>query len=296
MAPIKHEPVEDRMTRYLRKSALAFDRCVVHLTGSWPGRTVLALIVVSFVFSIFPSLDLLVSGMFVSDQGGFPLTQWESLKALRLISSVVTIAIIATAFGAFLLALVVRRPRLLAFSPSGALFIMLSYALGPGLLVNVWFKQMMGRARPRDVEAFGGNLDFTAAWQISDQCARNCSFTSGEAASAVAMVSLLFVIRKSWRWPVGIVLVPLMVAFSVNRIAFGGHFLSDVLLSWLLVMLIMYFLNWLLLRPGPAFQIDEAILGRFAPNSGILAKPLARLGKQNSNSKQGKNASKEKID
>jgi len=295
MAPIRPEPVQDRMTKCLRKGAEVFDRCFVRLTATWPGRTVLALMIVSLIFSVFPSLDIIVSGLFAGDQGGFPLTQWESLKALRRVSSILTIVIIVTALGAFLLALFVRRPRLLAFSPSGGLFIMLTYALGPGLLVNVWFKQTMGRARPRDIEAFGGNLDFTAAWQISDQCLRNCSFTSGEAASAAAMISLLFVIRKSWRWPVAIILVPLVIVFSLNRIAFGGHFLSDVLLSWLLVLLIMYFLDWLLLRPGRAFHIDEAVFGRFAPKSGILAKPLARLGKQDANGEEGKNPSKKKI-
>ena len=68
------------------------------------------------------------------------------------------------------------------------------------------------------------------------------------------MVSLLFVIRESWRLPVGIVLVPLMIVFSVNRIAFGGHFLSDVLLSWLLVLLIMYFSQLAGVAPRPGFS------------------------------------------
>lgn len=296
MKPSRSGPVQDRMTQLLRKGASLFDRLVVHLIASWPGRTLLALILVSLSFAIFPTLDLRVSGLFVGDQGGFPLTQWESLKVLRLASNILTIVIIATALGTILLALLVRRPLFLAFRPSGALFILLSYALGPGLLVNAWLKQSLGRARPRDIEAFGGNLDFTAAWQLTDQCVRNCSFTSGEAASAMAMMSVVFVIPKRWRRPAAVLLGLLVVAFSVNRIAFGGHFLSDVLLSWLLVLLIMFALDRLLLRPGPAFHIDEAILGRFAPQSGQSARLLARLGKQDADGKQRKHTGKEKID
>ncbi len=76
---------------------------------------------------------------------------------------------------------------------------------------------------------------FTAVWQVSQACARNCSFSSGEAASAAVLPVLVLLLPRRWRLAALVLLVPFAVAASVNRIAFGSHFLSDVLVSWLFV-------------------------------------------------------------
>ena len=69
-------------------------------------------------------------------------------------------------------------------------------------------------------------------WRISDWCQSNCSFVSGEASSAAWLVAATVLIPARLR----LVLAPPVVLYalllSLNRLAFGGHFLSDIVLSW----------------------------------------------------------------
>ncbi len=121
-------------------------------------------------------------------------------------------------------------------------------------------KSLWGRARPIQIEAFGGDADFTRAWQVSDQCLSNCSFVSGEGSSAAWMVAVVAVMT-----PRGLrsLILPLVgayaMALSINRIAFGGHFLSDILLSWALMALVVAVLARVALAcPKRARQIRRA--------------------------------------
>ena len=80
-----------------------------------------------------------------------------------------------------------RMRRSLGQRPRDLLLPMITYGLGVGLIVNSFLKEYFGRARPRDIVEFGGDKMFTAVWQVSDACYTNCSFTSGEAAGAMAI-------------------------------------------------------------------------------------------------------------
>ena len=111
------------------------------------------------------------------------------------------------------------------------LYLIAVVAIGPGLVVNVVFKDHWGRARPRDVVEFGGAKAFTPAFVISDQCPKNCSFVAGHPSMAFAMVALALVAaRKRRAWLIALALtVGAVVGFG--RIVQGGHFLSDVVFS-----------------------------------------------------------------
>ncbi len=123
-------------------------------------------------------------------------------------------------------------------------------------MVDVVLKPLWGRARPADVEAFGGSLPFTPPHVISGACGRNCSFPAGEVAGAVALsVSILLILRhvdparegRLYRAGVAACLViPAFTAFQ--RIAGGRHFLSDSLLSALFVLVIALVLHAALFR------------------------------------------------
>jgi lipid A 4'-phosphatase len=116
------------------------------------------------------------------------------------------------------------------------LFLLLALLVGPGLMANVLFKDEWGRARPKTVQEFGGDKQFTRAFAFSDACKRNCSFVSGDAAFGFFLPSFAFVIpyRRSRRifWG-GMVLGGV---FSAGRILLGAHFLSDVLSALFLVL------------------------------------------------------------
>ena len=67
---------------------------------------------------------------------------------------------------------------------------------------------------------------------MTDYCSTNCSFVSGEASSAMWLLTLVVLLPEQWRGLALKILIGLAITLSLNRIAFGGHFLSDVLLAW----------------------------------------------------------------
>jgi membrane-associated phospholipid phosphatase len=74
------------------------------------------------------------------------------------------------------------------------------------------------------------------------------------------MLSLAFLVCRRWRPVALMAILPMAVVFSVNRIAFGGHFLSDVLMSWMIVGFLMAALAQLMLMPGRMDAIDRALI------------------------------------
>lgn len=202
----------------------------------WP---LLAAVVLTGLFQLWPGIDLWVSGQFYSADAGFALAGDPALQLLRsLLWNAATLVALASALAlglsAFLGASARVSPRIWAFAT-------LMFVLGPGLIVNGILKTFWGRARPRDIEAFGGNLQFTPPVGLTDECARNCSFVSGEAASAVTLAIVIGVLL--WhRLPQGAIrrgIVALLVLLALTgsglRVAMGGHFLSDVLFAALIV-------------------------------------------------------------
>ncbi|MBC6417101.1 MAG: phosphatase PAP2 family protein, partial [Rhodospirillales bacterium] len=107
-----------------------------------------------------------------------------------------------------------------------------------------------GRARPRELEIFGGSFPFTPFYLVSEACRSNCSFVSGHAGMAFSTFALSFLPRdRSLRlW-----LFSASLAFGLltgwMRVIQGGHFLSDVLFSGLVVYGIAWLIALALLRP-----------------------------------------------
>ncbi|KQT65785.1 MULTISPECIES: phosphatase PAP2 family protein [unclassified Aureimonas] len=237
------------------------DAAPARLLAESPANTLAHLAALfSILVLLAPGIDLLVSGWFVGPDGGFPLSGMASLIALRDLNRILT-PVLLWGLAALLLAqgLGLRRPALPR--PHAVLFVLAFYAAGPGLLVN-GLKTLVGRARPRDIAEFGGADLFTPAWQASSACSGNCSFPSGEAGSALAMLALVFLLPPASRRPALYVLVPFVVAVSLNRIAFGAHFFSDVVLSWLLCGAVMLSLRPVFTRRAEA--LDAAVTGGLA--------------------------------
>lgn len=218
----------------------------------------IATLVLSLYFVALPGVDLAISALFHSPEG-FTLSQDPALRALRKSSSwvmgLMLLGLLATVAGGLL-----RDPRRLTLPARRALVLIAGLALASGVVVNGVLKSLWGRARPIQIETFGGEAEFTRAWQVTDQCLSNCSFVSGEGSSAAWMVAVIVLMcpasLRTW-------ILPLAVgygwALSLNRIAFGGHFLSDILLSWALTALVIAGLHRLLLTcPRMARQTRRA--------------------------------------
>ena len=211
--------------------------------------------VVFIVFGIWPGLDLWVSGLFFASKTGFDGFASGTWNELRLAIWRVSEIVLALSILAYLAQRIAPFPLLRATRHLTG-FAAALYLLGPGLLVDVLLKPLWGRARPAQVTDFGGSLAFTPPHVLSHQCTSNCSFVAGEMAGAVALAVVLFLVvdRMKGRITLSqqriaqalILLVPLFV--GVQRIAAGRHFLSDVLLSTIFVLLCAVLLKVLILQ------------------------------------------------
>lgn len=221
----------------------------------WAGLGLLAF--VSLIFMLAPTLDMAVSRLFYMPAAGFAEARSPALEAWREIGRLAewTFAIAVTV--PLLFKLLLPRRRLLV-RPRTTLFVLTTYAIGLGLIVNGILKAHWGRARPRTLLDFGGNLTFSPAWWISDQCQRNCSFVSGEAASAFCVVALVFLARKQQRPAIAVFTLSFAAIVSFTRIAVGAHFLSDVLIAWLLMLCVMVALDRVILK-GLTEKFDRTV-------------------------------------
>jgi membrane-associated PAP2 superfamily phosphatase len=137
-----------------------------------------------------------------------------------------------------------KRPH---WRRSGA-FLVLLLILGPGLLVNTFFKDNWGRPRPREVLDFGGKSQFLHPWQ-NVMHGEGRSFPSGHASAAFYMSAPFFIYRRKNKRVARIWLMcglTFGVFMSIARISQGGHFLSDTLWAWGVVHLTAILLYYLL--------------------------------------------------
>jgi len=181
------------------------------------------------LFSLAPSIDLFVSGLFYNAQHGFVLAAWRPLHLLEGLIPWLTGGLVALILLGGLWLRLTRRP-LCGLDRNALIFILVAAALGPGLIVNVGLKDNWGRARPYQVEQFGGTKQFTPPLVPTDQCARNCSFASGHAALAFSMVSFAFLLPAGRRRRVTLgAALGFGAVVGLGRIAAGNHFLSDII-------------------------------------------------------------------
>ncbi len=228
------------MTPAERKPGLA------SVVGVWWSEPVVvaaaAVVGLSAVFVLLPGIDIAISDLFHRPGDGFYLARDPLLGMLRRSSTAAMGVILLFALAGTAIRLRSRGGRSLVCARHCG-FLVAGLALGPGLVVNTLLKNGWGRARPVQTDMFGGAADFTPAWWMSQGCASNCSFVSGEASSAAWMVAALILLPPSWRpWATGPV-VAYAAALSLNRLAFGGHYLSDILLSWAITGLVLTLLH-----------------------------------------------------
>ena len=211
------------------------------------------------LFLVWPEIDLQVAALFHVPGTGFPAQSNATLGLLRETIWNLSIVLALTALAGGLVFAFTRRD--LFGVPGGVWqFVALLYLLGPGLLVNGVLKSLWGRARPDQIVEFGGTASFSPAWVISDQCARNCSFVSGEGAGGAALVIgglvVLMALRRRLGGPVLWIAQGALIAAGLTgaamRVGFGRHFLSDTVFAALLVGLIAIALWPLVSRGGVA--------------------------------------------
>ena len=113
-----------------------------------------------------------------------------------------------------------------------------SFVVGPLLLVNALLKGHYHRPRPYELEAFGRTEAFCP---ILDLCQTGQAFPSGHVAGVFGLTFLFFALapfsRKAAWTSLGVsTLLGMLMMFT--RVAQGGHFVSDTLWSWGLVLVV----------------------------------------------------------
>lgn len=196
-------------------------------------KFIISLVLFFTIFLLFPQADIFFSELFF-ESGEFFL---KHNILIKIIYESVPIAV-----AGFLLFFILSMTSI-AFKQykKEAIYLFFVLALGSGLLVNSILKENWGRARPYQIVEFGGSKQFTRAFVISDQCEKNCSFVSGHASVGFFLMAFYFVTkRRRWIY-IGMVYGGIV---GLGRIAQGGHFLSDVVLSGYC----MYFMAWIIYR------------------------------------------------
>jgi len=202
------------------------------------------------LFTFFPQIDLWTSGLFYRPGEGFFLADAFAARAIYRLVQYVTVALAIALPLVLILTLRLRRP-VLGLDLRALIFLIAALAIGPGLVVNTLLKDHWGRARPNQIQEFGGSRQFTPAFEPTDQCARNCSFPAGHPAIGFYFVAFAMVIASPR--PRRLVFAGALAAgalLGVMRIAQGGHFLSDVVFSSLLVLGVSWLLYEAIVRHG----------------------------------------------
>jgi len=196
------------------------------------------------VFHDYPSFDINFTRLFFdtstcgdnsvqSGCGTFPLANMYFFAALRtvlfylpaLLAAVLAASIVSPEFNRwFDWPEASRRNRTILLGV---------WIVDVGIIVNAILKQFSGRPRPEDSVIFGGHLAFVPAGDLTGACTGNCSFISGEAASAGWILCLVALLPPLWQRRLFLPMLVLSLGTALLRVAFGRHFLSDALLAWL---------------------------------------------------------------
>ena len=156
---------------------------------NWTLAAIFTGVTVGILFAARPELDLQISGLFYDlTTRRFPLAREsvpELLRGLgRWIPWLVLVSIVILPF--------VRakyQNRRIARRSAIVLYLVSSFALGPGLITNALLKPVWSRPRPTQIEQFGGSQHFRPWWQPACHNERRLmSFISGEASASFWLI------------------------------------------------------------------------------------------------------------
>ena len=211
------------------------------------------------VLGLYPELDLrLAGGGFRPAPDGFTYLRLDPAVSLaRKVSNYLP----GLAFALLCLLALIRRfsSRLrAAFEARDIAFALLVFALGPGLAVNFVLKSLSGRPRPVHITDYLGSAVFRPFWDFSGSCITNCSFSSGEAAAATAMIAFLPLVGARWRVLAAVLVAAFIPIVSFLRIYIGAHFPSDVIFSIAVTLLVIWGLRAALYTRAPRWADARA--------------------------------------
>jgi lipid A 4'-phosphatase len=215
----------------------------------------------SLLFICNPEVDLAVSRLFFSEEHGKFLLAKNSILSVvaklafilaALVLSINTLSIINRFF----------KTRSFNFQLyKKEIFVILVFIMGSIFLIQGFVKPYFGRARPHKIHEFGGKLEFSPAFTVSKQCRAthspvvlhklfnlrfsNCSFVSFHTSLGFVLISYAMIVSHKRRFFM-IIASSFTVLFMITRVLQGKHFLSDVIFSACMMLILMNVLSLLL--------------------------------------------------
>ena len=189
-------------------------------------------LVFSLILAVFPGIDLSISRLF------FDGKSFQHNQVHDFLHESMGVFLVASVGSVLALCIFnrVANQRVCNVCMKRVLYLFLVLVIGAGLIVNVLLKDNFGRARPRDVTQFGGLMHFTPPFVMSNECNRNCSFASGEAAGGFFSLALALALSRRRRAYVAALAVG--AVFSWSRISQGAHFFSDTVVSFFVMLIV----------------------------------------------------------
>lgn len=239
----------------------------------------IATLTIVMLLTWMPDLDMsLAQRLFDPISKKFPAASITSLEILRQ-QGAASIAGVLACIGAAMLTkfLLPRRPLLI---PGRAIiFLALTLAIGPGLLVNVALKSHWGRPRPVEIVQFGGHEHFVPWWRSDGACTSNCSFVSGETSIAAWLFAPAVLLPPPWRAAAMGAAAIFTLTIGAVRMAFGGHFFTDVAFGALVTLLVIWLTYGLIFR-WPRTRLDEQAIDRRLSRFSFRLHRLLRKARQ----------------
>lgn len=224
-------------------------------------------VVIGAVFGFYPELDLRISSLFYDPASktfpvqAYGVAQFARTAAMWLAWAFAVPAIVAVAMK------FIWPNRPLIVSGRAVVFLLFTMLMAAGILTNFTLKTFWGRPRPVAVTQFNGTLPFVPWWDPEGRCRRNCSFVSGEGATAFWVLAPAALAPPAWRPLAYTGAVVFGAATSGLRVAFGGHFFTDVALAGLLTFLTIWLAHGFIYRWASTRFSDarvDAVLTRWA--------------------------------
>lgn len=187
----------------------------------------------SLLLMAFPRIDLYISRLFF-DESFHLSTQWWSQFMHESMGYFLCLSL-ATVIGLYLCNTLSKR-NVCGVDGKKVVYLFLVLIVGAGVIVNLVLKDNFGRARPRNVVEFGGTQLYTAPFIISGECAKNCSFSSGEAAGGFFALALARALSR--RRALLVTGIGFGVLASFCRVATGAHFFSDTVVSFFVMLIV----------------------------------------------------------
>jgi lipid A 4'-phosphatase len=224
-------------------------------------------LVIGLLFGIYPELDLKLAALFYDAAvKSFPL-KLNALAALARDGAMWIAWGLALPAIVALVVKLVRPDRPLLMSGRAIVFLLVTLTLAAGILTNLTFKSYWGRPRPVVVTQFNGPDQFVPWWDPRGACARNCSFFSGEGATAFWTYAPAALTPPAWRPLAYAAATAFGVLTSLLRMAFGGHFFTDVAIAGLVTYLVIWLAYaWIYRWPSTRLTDEgvDAALARLA--------------------------------